>query len=124
MLGWFRAEADRASFSKRLSLEGSEATSAGSTLIATLRPSRVSRARYTSPMPPAPSGARISYGPKQAPGARDIICCKSGDPTRCRTAWPMDNMPPSLLDLGRRLPPLGPDYGAELKPPREDLEDL
>ena len=33
---------------------------AGSTLIATSRPSRVSRARYTSPMPPAPSGATIS----------------------------------------------------------------
>jgi hypothetical protein len=29
-------------------------------LIATSRPSRVSRARYTSPMPPAPSLARIS----------------------------------------------------------------
>jgi hypothetical protein len=30
------------------------------TLIATSRPSFVSRARYTSPMPPAPTGARIS----------------------------------------------------------------
>ena len=29
-------------------------------LIATVRSSRVSRARYTSPMPPAPSGATIS----------------------------------------------------------------
>jgi hypothetical protein len=31
----------------------------GSTLIATSRPSRVSRARYTSPMPPAPSEQRF-----------------------------------------------------------------
>ena len=30
------------------------------TLTATSRPSRVSRARYTSPIPPAPIGARIS----------------------------------------------------------------
>ena len=54
MLGWFKAEADRASFSKRLSLEGSAATSAGRTLIVTSRPSRVSRAFQTSPIPPAP----------------------------------------------------------------------
>ena len=39
---------------------GRAARCGGSTLIATSRPSRVSRARYTSPMPPAPSGERIS----------------------------------------------------------------
>ena len=33
---------------------------AGRTLTATSRPSCASRARYTSPIPPAPSGARIS----------------------------------------------------------------
>src|SRR5215475_8943789 len=38
-----------------------------STLIATVRSKRVSRARYTSPMPPAPSGAMISYGPSRVP---------------------------------------------------------
>ncbi len=32
----------------------------GQNLEATSRPSFVSRARYTSPIPPAPSGARIS----------------------------------------------------------------
>src|SRR5689334_3306041 len=32
----------------------------GRDLIATSRPSRVSRARYTAPIPPAPIGARIS----------------------------------------------------------------
>ena len=40
----------------------------GSTLMATSRPSRASRARNTSPMPPAPIGATISYGPSRAPG--------------------------------------------------------
>src|SRR5258705_10087846 len=40
----------------------------GSTLTATSRPRRVSRARYTSPMPPAPRSARISYGPRRVPG--------------------------------------------------------
>ncbi len=60
MFGWFRAEADRASFSKRFNRSASDASSAGSTLIATSRSSRVSRARYTSPIPPAPSGASTS----------------------------------------------------------------
>src|SRR6516164_8548816 len=37
------------------------------TLMATSRPSLVSRARYTSPIPPAPIGATISYGPSLSP---------------------------------------------------------
>src|SRR5215831_5012001 len=48
---------ERASWSKRsenFSLE---------TLIATVRSSRVSRALYTSPIPPAPMGARTSWVP-------------------------------------------------------------
>ncbi len=52
--------AARASCSKRARRSGSEANSAGSTLMATLRRRRVSSPRYTSPMPPAPSGSRIS----------------------------------------------------------------
>jgi len=36
------------------------------------RLSFVSRARYTSPMPPAPNGDRISYAPRRAPGAKDM----------------------------------------------------
>ena len=60
MLGWLSEETARASRSKRRSLSGSESSSAGSTLIATSRPSRVSRAFQTSPMPPAPMWARIS----------------------------------------------------------------
>ena len=39
----------------------------GRILIATVRSSRVSRALYTSPMPPAPRGERISYGPRRVP---------------------------------------------------------
>jgi len=46
--------------SKRRNRSASLASASGSSLIATSRPSRVSRARYTSPMPPAPSGDWIS----------------------------------------------------------------
>ena len=60
MLGWFRTPAARASCSNRRSLSGSREKMAGRTLIATSRPSRGSFARYTSPIPPAPSGERIS----------------------------------------------------------------
>src|SRR2546428_1469791 len=35
--------------------------------MATSRPRRGSRARYTSPMPPLPSGASSSYGPRRVP---------------------------------------------------------
>jgi hypothetical protein len=39
----------------------------GRTLTATSRCNRVSRALHTSPMPPAPMGAKISYGPSWSP---------------------------------------------------------
>ena len=42
--------------------------------MATMRSRRVSRALYTSPIPPAPMGARISYGPSRMPMPRDIGC--------------------------------------------------
>src|SRR5277367_6699083 len=45
---------------------------AAETLIATTRFKRGSRARYTSPMPPAPMGARISYGPSFVPAKSAI----------------------------------------------------
>src|SRR2546426_10630719 len=48
---------------------GSDATDVSRTLMATSRQSFVSRARYTSPMPPAPRGAAISYVPRRVPGA-------------------------------------------------------
>src|SRR5262249_5252076 len=44
------------------------------TLIATSRLKRSSRARYTSPIPPAPSGERISYGPSRLPIGRVKTC--------------------------------------------------
>jgi hypothetical protein len=40
--------------------------------MATKRFSRVSRARYTSPMPPAPRAVTISYGPSLVPADRSI----------------------------------------------------
>jgi hypothetical protein len=60
MFGWFKAETAFASFSKRLKRSGLEASASGNTLIASSRERRVSRARYTSPIPPAPRGDRIS----------------------------------------------------------------
>src|SRR5689334_4107632 len=50
---------------------GFDVTEAGMTLIATSRFNLASRARYTSPMPPAPSGARIVYGHSDSPAASD-----------------------------------------------------
>src|ERR1700688_1861652 len=73
ILGWLRAEADRASCSKRSSRSLSSENIAGRILIATERSRRVSRARYTSPIPPAPRGDSISYGPSLVPGARGMV---------------------------------------------------
>src|SRR6185312_4693419 len=69
MLGWFNAAAARASCSKRRKRSGSDVRDSGRTLIATSRSSLVSYARYTSPIPPAPSGERISYCPRIVFGA-------------------------------------------------------
>jgi len=49
-----------ASRSNRCLRTGSAENSAGKIFTATSRPKRVSRARYTSPIPPAPSASRIS----------------------------------------------------------------
>src|SRR5260370_40586274 len=62
-----------ASRSNRCLRTGSAENCAGRILMATVRSSRVSRARYTSPIPPAPSGAPISYGPSFVPGTRGLI---------------------------------------------------
>src|SRR5687767_10833220 len=43
------------------------------TFSATSRASFVSRPRYTSPMPPSPTLATISYTPTRAPDSRDMI---------------------------------------------------
>ena len=63
----------RASCSKRRTRSGSAANASGRTLIATSRPRRVSRARYTSPMPPVPISETISYGPISEPSASGMI---------------------------------------------------
>src|SRR3984893_8158163 len=70
MLGWFSEEIARASRSKRCFASGLSERCAGRILIATVRSRRVSRARYTSPMPPAPADAMTSYGPSLVPGVR------------------------------------------------------
>src|SRR5262245_31281858 len=59
-----------ASRANRSSAFSSPSRRVGSTLTATSRSSWWCRARYTSPMPPAPSGARISYAPIRLPVAR------------------------------------------------------
>ena len=70
MCGWFSDASTSASRWKRASRSGSVASDVGRILTATWRLSRVSVARYTSPMPPAPSGETISYGPRRVPGVR------------------------------------------------------
>ena len=59
MPGWLSAEAARASRWKRSSVAASCASSAGRNFSATCRPSLVSSASYTTPMPPLPSFAVI-----------------------------------------------------------------
>jgi hypothetical protein len=71
MLGCDSAATAFASRSNRTRASGSAARCAGSTLTATSRLSLVSRARYTSPMPPAPMATEISYWPKRRPGVND-----------------------------------------------------
>src|SRR6266540_4346255 len=67
MLGCESAATAFASRSNRASVSGSAATDSGRTLIATSRSSFLYRARYTSPIAPAPSGDTISYGPSREP---------------------------------------------------------
>src|SRR5580692_11126010 len=72
MLGWFSEEIARASRSKRCLASDLSERCAGRILIATVRSRRVSRARYTSPIPPAPKGETISYGPSFVPQVKAI----------------------------------------------------
>src|ERR1041385_3743076 len=72
MLGWFNDATVRASTSKRRKRSGSCVNVGGRTLMATSRPKRVSFARYTSPMPPAPMAPSTSYGPSFVPALKDI----------------------------------------------------
>src|SRR5215510_11211521 len=72
MFWWLSDASTWASRLKRASRSGSRSNACGRIFRATSRLSRVSRPRYTSPVPPAPGGARISYGPSFVPDGRDI----------------------------------------------------
>src|SRR5215831_10478540 len=72
MLGWLRIDAARASCSNRCKRSGFVEKIAGSTFSATPRPSRTSRAEYTSPIAPRPIIETISYGPTREPAARGM----------------------------------------------------
>ena len=61
-----------ASRSNRASAAESPDVDSGRILRATSRCRRLSRARYTSPMPPVPRRPRISYGPSRVPASRDM----------------------------------------------------
>src|SRR6202034_2169000 len=92
---------------------GSEERCAGRTLIATSRSSRVSRARYTSPIPPAPSKDWISYGPSFVPGV-SVIGARHynvpsqgygarGDCGRMTVPVPPGEQPAALGEMRERL---------------------
>src|SRR6516165_664761 len=91
ILGWLSAEAARASRWNRSRVCGDAVKASGRTLMATPRSRRVSLARYTSPMPPAPSEDWISYGPRRAPAAsgmrRTVILAADADAVNEKPAW-------------------------------------
>src|SRR5260370_35889784 len=62
-----------ASRSKRCFATGSAEILAGKIFMATSLPRRVSLARYTSPIPPAPSTVTLSNGPSLVPELRAIV---------------------------------------------------
>src|ERR1019366_6351606 len=72
MLVWLREARTCASRWKRAISGVSRANSCRITFSATSRPSFESAARYTSPVPPVPSGDRISYGPSLVPAVSAI----------------------------------------------------
>src|SRR5689334_8135999 len=65
----------------------SPARAGGSTLMATSRPRRGSRARYTWPIPPSPSFPRIWYGPIDE--GSGIVSEYDITPARCRPLLPV-----------------------------------
>jgi hypothetical protein len=70
--GWLSAPAAHASCSNRRRRSASAENDSGKTLRATSRARRVSLARYTSPIPPAPIRLTMSYGPRRAPAVRGM----------------------------------------------------
>ncbi len=115
----------RAAFSNRLTRSGSPATSARSTLIATSRPRRVSRARYTSPIPPASRADTISYGPSlvRVVNIRSLFLPAAGlgiSPagSRCAHARKTAQPRPSLLAREGRKAPRAPGESRPRTPRR------
>ena len=102
MCGSSRAAMARASRSKRARRSASAlpAMCGATTLRATVRPRRTSRARYTSPMPPDPRWPRISYEPTRSPGARRMALAQVGARMRRRPRA----MSPLLPHLRCRVP--------------------
>ena len=86
MFGCEMAATARASRWNRRNASGSAATLSGSTLIATSRPSRASVARYTSPIPPAPSWDTMRNGPSRDPATKVIwlFSATGVHPEHCR----------------------------------------
>src|SRR5215831_242557 len=72
MFGWLSEARTSASRWNRLARSLSSENSSGRILIATSRLSLVSRARYTSPIPPLPRRAVISNEPSRVPTSTDI----------------------------------------------------
>src|SRR5215212_3187086 len=90
MFGWLSAASTLASRSKRASRSWSPANSAGIALIATSRPSLLSRARQTSPIPPFPSGPVTAYGPRFEPTVSVMVRRKISQNRRAgpEIIWP------------------------------------
>src|SRR5882762_210781 len=83
MWGWLSEASTCASRWKRARRSGSSANVSGMTFNATSRPSFVSRARYTSPIPPAPRAERISYAPTRVPAFRSMLSGMCGSRVSC-----------------------------------------
>src|SRR5262245_6879218 len=113
MWGWLREARIFASRSKRAMRSGSRENSSGTTLIATSRPSVVSVARHTTPIPPSPMRSTRRSGGRTRPDVSDNAaplpsveegCARAhGKPRTLAGAWAIRNDPPARdrLDLGR-----------------------
>src|ERR1700675_2956784 len=99
MLGWFSEARVWASRVNRARRSGSLANASGRIFSATSRFSFVSRARYTSPMPPAPRAERISYEPRRAPGESVRVGVDYTGPAAVRTGLLAINGDPAVVVL-------------------------
>src|SRR5688572_5873013 len=76
--GWLSDASTCASRLNRARRSASPATAGSSTLIATSRCNFASRARYTSPIPPAPISGPTSYAPSRCPESDDRLDIEDG----------------------------------------------